>query len=79
MLFVIRLATRAGQLAGLVPEPNEAWRLQVGRHRTDPWAGFLRSSRYRLHDHATLFSEPFRQLLRSAQVVPLRLPARAPN
>ena len=79
MLFVIRLATREVQLAGLVPEPNEAWMLQVGRHLTDPWAGFLRSSRYLLHDRAALFSEQFRQLLRSAQVEPLRLPARSPN
>ena len=51
----------------------------MGRHLTDPWAGFLRSSRYLLHDRATLFSEQFRQLLRSAQVEPLRLPARSPN
>jgi low affinity Fe/Cu permease len=33
---LIRLATREVQLAGLVPEPNEAWMLQVGRHLTDP-------------------------------------------
>jgi transposase InsO family protein len=39
----------------------------------------LRSSRYLLHDRATLFSEQFRQLLRSAQVEPLRLPAHSPN
>src|SRR5664279_1962025 len=79
VLFVIKLVTREVQLAGLVPEPNEAWMLQVGRHLTDPWAGYLRSSRYLLHDRATLFSEQFRQLLHSAQVEPLRLPARSPN
>lgn len=79
VLFVIRLATREVQLAGLVPEPNESWLLQVGRHLTDPWAGFLSSSRYLLHDRATLFSERFRQLLRGEQVEPLRLPARSPN
>ncbi len=79
MLLVIRPATREVQVAGLAPESNEAWMLQVGRHLTDPWAGFLRSSRYLLHDRATLFSEQFRHLLRHAQVEPLRLPARAPN
>lgn len=67
------------QIAGLVPEPNESWMLQVGRHLADPWAGFLRSSRYLLHDRATLFSERFRQLLRCVQVEPVRLPARSPN
>ena len=79
MWFVIRLATREVPLAGLVPEPNEAWMRQVGRHLTDPWAGYLRSSRYLLHDRAPLFSEQFGQLLGHAQVEPLRLPARSPN
>jgi len=66
VLFLIKLMTREVRLAGLVPEPNEAWMLQVGRHLTDPWVGYLRSSRCLLHDRATLFSERFRQLLRSA-------------
>jgi putative transposase len=79
VLFVIRLATREVEIAGLVPEPNAAWMLQVGRNLIDPWAGFLRSSRYLIHDRATVFSEPFRQLLRSAQVEGMRLPARSPN
>ena len=60
-------------------EPNEAWMLQMVRHLTDLWAGFLRSSRHLLHDRATLFSERFGQLLRSALAEPLRLPARSPN
>lgn len=51
----------------------------MGRNLIDPWAGFLRSSRYLIHDRATVFSEPFRQLLRSAQVEGMRLPARSPN
>ena len=51
----------------------------MGCHLTDPCVGFLRSSRYLLHDRATLFGERFRQLLRSAQVEPLRLPARSLN
>ena len=79
VLFVIRLASREVQIAGLVPEPNESWMLQVGRNLIDPWSGFLRSSRYLIHDRSALFSEQFRQLLRSARVAPLRLPARSPN
>jgi transposase InsO family protein len=79
VLFVIRLATREVEIAGLVAEPNATWMLQVGRNLIDPWAGFLRSSRYLIHDRATVFSEPFRELLRSAQVEGLRRPARSPN
>jgi len=41
--------------------------------------GFLRSSRLLIHDRSTLFSERFRQALRSACVETLRLPARSPN
>ena len=79
VLFVIKLATREVHIAGLVPEASQSWMLQVARNLIDPWAGFLHSSRYLIHDRATVFSEPFRQLLRSAQVEGLRLPARSPN
>ena len=40
---------------------------------------FLRSCRLLIHDRSPLFTEQFRQSLRSAQVEPLRLPARSPN
>ena len=79
MLFVIRLATRELQIAGLVPEPNEAWMTQVARNLIDPIAGYLRGTRWLIHDRASPFNEQFRQLLRSAQVEGLRLPARSPN
>ena len=77
--FVIQLATRAVEIAGVVPEPTESWMLQIARNLVDPWAGFLTSSRLLIHDRATVFSEHFRQLLRSGGVGPLRLPARSPN
>lgn len=79
VLFVIRLATREVQLAGLVLKPHATWMLQVARNLTDPWTGFLHSSRYLIHDRATLFTEQFRQTLRAANVESLRLPARSPN
>lgn len=37
LLFVIELATRELQIVGLVPEPNEAWIMQVARNLIDPW------------------------------------------
>ena len=79
VLFVIRLATREVQLAGSVPEPNAPWMQQVARHLTDPWDGLLHSSRYLIHDRATLFTKQFRRLLRDAKVETIRLPARSPN
>jgi hypothetical protein len=68
VLFFIKLATREVQIAGLVPEPNEAWMKQVARNLIDPMVGFLRGTRLLLHDRASLFSEQFRQLLASAEV-----------
>ena len=56
-LFVIRLATREVQIAGIVPEPNERWMNQMARNLTDSWDGFLRSSRYLIHDRSTVFTE----------------------
>jgi transposase InsO family protein len=79
VLFVIQLATRAVEIAGVVPEPTESWMLQIARNLVDPWTGFLASSRLLIHDRATVFSEHFRQLLRSGRVESLRLPARSPN
>jgi putative transposase len=79
VLFVIQLATRAVEIAGVVAEPTESWMLQMARNLVDPWTGFLTSSRLLIHDRATVFSKKFRKLLRSGWVEPLRLPARSPN
>jgi len=40
VLFVIRVATREVQIAGIVSEPNERWMNQMARNLTDPWDGF---------------------------------------
>jgi transposase InsO family protein len=79
VLFVIRLMTREVHIAGIVPEPGEDWMKQVARNLTDESEGFLRGSRYLIHDRATVFTEQFRAILKSAGVEPLRLPARSPN
>jgi len=41
VLFVIQLATRAVEIAGVVPEPAKSWMLQVARNLVEPWTGFL--------------------------------------
>ena len=79
VLFVIRLMTREIHIAGIVPEPGENWMKQVARNLTDASDGFLRGSRLLIHDRSTLFSEQFREILSSAGVESLRLPARSPN
>jgi transposase InsO family protein len=73
------MTATSGDEHGLVPEPDEAWMKQVARNLIDPVAGFLRGTRLLIHDRASLFNQQFRQLLASAQVEGLRLPARSPN
>jgi len=41
VFFVIELATRRVEIAGITPSPNEAWMMQIGRNITDPIDGFL--------------------------------------
>jgi hypothetical protein len=79
ILFVIRLATREVQIAGIVPEPTRSWMKQAVRNLTDDWDGFLDGCRYLLHDRFTLFTEEFEALLQSAGIQSVRLPPRSLN
>jgi putative transposase len=79
VLFVMRLMTREVHIAGMIPEPCETWTLQTARNLTDACDGFLRGNRFLIHDRSTLFTEQFRETLKSAGVEPLRLPVRSPN
>jgi transposase InsO family protein len=71
--------TREVHIAGIVPEPGEDWMKQVARNLTDASERFLRGSRFLIHDRATVFTEQFREIIKSTGVEPLRLPARSPN
>ena len=79
VFFVMRLATREVQIAGIIPELDGPWMKQVARNLTDGLDGFLRGCRYLIHDRASVFSEDFRMILEAAGVESVRLPARSPN
>jgi transposase InsO family protein len=53
--------------------------MQFARNLIDPLEGFLRGTRLLIHHRSSLFSDQFRQLLRSAKEEGLRLLARSPN
>ena len=76
VLFVIRLATPEVRIAGIVPEPEGQWMNQMARNLTDAADGFLHGYRYLIQDRSSLFTEQFRETLRSAGVESLKLPAR---
>ena len=79
ILFVIDLATRRVEIAGIVREPDSAWVVQCGRQLTDPDAGCLRRKRFLLDDRDPRFTDAFADTLSAAGVETVRLPPRSPN
>jgi putative transposase len=79
VLFVIDIATRRVQIAGIVREPHGDWMKQVARNVTDEVDGFLKGMRYLIHDRDPLFTNEFRDLLLGAGVRCIKLPAQSPD
>jgi transposase InsO family protein len=79
VLFVIDLATRRVEIAGILPEPDSAWVVQCGRQLTDPVDGCLQGKRFLLHDRDPRFSVAFGDTLAAAGVETVRLPPCSPN
>jgi putative transposase len=79
VFFVIDLKSRRVKIAGIAPEPDGRWVKQVARNLTDVDDGFLNRTRYLIHDRDPLFTDDFRQVLRSGGVKTVKLPARSPD
>ena len=79
MFFLIELATRRIEIAGITPGPSEAWMMQIGRNLTDPVDGLLADKKLLIIDRDSKYSAAFRSLLAQAGVEPVRLPPRSPN
>ncbi len=79
VLFVIHLATRKVEIAGITTHPNEVWMKQVARNVTMVEWGFLEGMCFLLHGRDTKFCAAFRGLLRDAGVQPIALPPRSPT
>ena len=79
VLVLIELATRRVHVAGLTADPDGPWVTQLTRNVTDAEDGFLRGTRWLIHDRDPLFSHAVRDTLTDAGVTPVRLPARSPN
>ena len=52
---------------------------QIGRNLTDCLDGFLIGYHYLIHVRSALFTREFKEILESAGVKTVRLPARSPN
>jgi transposase InsO family protein len=79
VLFVMELATRRVEIAGITPHPTAAFMQQCARQLTDPCEGFLLGKRYLLHDRDTKYTQAFDALMKDSGVEPIVLPPRSPN
>ena len=79
VVFVMHVATRRVQIAGLTPCPNERWMTQIARNLTMADVGFLVDHRYLIHDRDGKYCPRFDDTLRDGGVTPVRLPPRSPN
>jgi putative transposase len=79
VLVVMELSTRSVQIAGITPQPTDAFMAQCARQLTDPMDGFLLGKRYLIHDRDTKFLHGFDRMLRTSGVKPVVLPPRSPN
>ncbi len=79
VLFFIQLGSRKVQVAGITPYPFEAWMIQLARTVTWMDVGFLKNSKYLIHDRDSKFSRAFQDTLKAGGVRSLKLPARSPN
>ncbi len=79
ILFFIQVGSRTVHIAGLTPNPNEAWMAQMARNSTMTEWGFLTPGQHMLHDRDTKFCSTFQEIMKAAGVTPIKLPARSPN
>jgi transposase InsO family protein len=79
VLFVIDIATRRVQIAGIKAEPDGQWMMQVARNLTQTDHGFLQGKRYLIHDRDPLFTKAFDQTLKAGGTKPLKIARQSPN
>jgi transposase InsO family protein len=79
VLFVMDLARRQVEVAGMTPHPPDEFMRQCARRLTDHFDGFLRGKRFLIHDRDAKFTRAFDGLLKEHRVEPVLLPPRSPN
>jgi transposase InsO family protein len=79
VLFFIHVQSRKVYLAGITPNPNDAWMRQAARNLTTNDCNLAEKCRYLIRDRDAKLSSGFDMILRSAGIEPLALPPRSPN
>jgi transposase InsO family protein len=63
----------------MTPHPHEAWMIQTARNLTMERWGFLSSGQYLIHGRDGKYGPAFHQIIDTAGVERVPLPARSPN
>ncbi len=79
VLFLIDLASRRVEIAGLARQANGLWMSQVARNLADALEGSLVGKRYLIHDRDPLFTAEFLETLGTSGVQSVKLPPRSPD
>jgi transposase InsO family protein len=79
VFFVMDLASRRVEIAGISRSPDGVWMEQVARNLLDAGDGFLLGKRYLILDRDPLYTREFRTAMKRAGVEVLRLPPSSPN
>jgi transposase InsO family protein len=79
VLFFIHVGSRKVQIAGLTRHPHEAWMMQIARNLTMEQWGVLSPGQYLIHDRDRKYCPAFQQIIDTAGVKRVPLPARSPN
>ncbi len=79
ILFFIQVGSRKVHIAGLTPNSNGAWMIQMARNSTMAEWGFLFPGQHMLHDRDSKFCSAFQETVKAAGITPIRLPPRSPN
>ncbi|MFQ5932449.1 MAG: integrase core domain-containing protein [Nitrospiraceae bacterium] len=79
VLFVIDLKNRRVEVAGIIQQPYGEWVKQIARNLTDVVDGFLKKTKYLIHDRDPLYTREFADILASGGVRTVKLPAQSPD
>lgn len=79
VLFIIDLASRRVEIAGISDRPYGKWVCNALRQQLDGFDGFLRKHRYLIHDRDPLFTQAMIHMLGAFGVNSVKLPPRSPN
>lgn len=79
ILFFIQVGSRHVHIAGLTPNPDTAWMIQMARNATMAEWDCLTPGQKVLHDRDVKYSQKFQDTLKAAGITSIKLPARSPN